>query len=46
MKPRMRMISKKIVFVLLRLWRGDPWRKYVDAEVIDFSGQGRDKYGF
>lgn len=38
-------IAHKIVNILRRLWHYDPWHEYVDAGVIDFSGQGRDKYG-
>lgn len=38
-------ILNKVASLLLRLWHYDPWREYVDAGVIDLSGQGRDKYG-
>lgn len=41
----MKAVMSKIANILRRLWLRDPWREYVDAGVIDFSGQGRDKYG-
>ena len=38
-------IMKKIIAFLKKLWNYDPWKPYIDAGVIDFSGQGRNKYG-
>lgn len=36
---------KKIIAFLKKFLRYDPWKPYIDAGVIDFSGQGRNKYG-
>lgn len=41
----MKAVMSNIANILRRLWHYDPWRECVDAGVIDFSGQGRDKYG-
>lgn len=41
----MKTIASKIAHALRRWWRGDFVRECVDAGVLDFSGQGRDKYG-
>ena len=38
-------MKKKIITLLRKLKQYNPWKKYIDAGIIDFSGQGRDKYG-
>ena len=38
-------MMKKILDFLRKIWNYDPWKQYIDAGIIDFSGQGRDKYG-
>lgn len=36
---------KKIWNAIKTWWKSNPTDKYVDAGILDFSGQGRNKYG-
>lgn len=36
---------KRVINFLKQLWHFDPIKKYVDAGIVDFSGQGRNRYG-
>ena len=36
---------KKIIAFLKKLLNYDPYKQYINAGIIDLSGQGRNKYG-